>query len=100
LPCLVKINQSTVFEDMIDTRTTVTRQLPLTDPVNISIQIYRNHPDAIQLALTIDGEEILPKYQYLANPPTDYIDFNQVWTLNIPNFYIWLHEASGQGWIV
>lgn len=100
LPCVVKINQTTVFDGVVSAKTLITHQLPLTSPINFSIQVYRNHPDAIQLALTIDEEEILPKYQYLANPPTDYIDFNQIWTLDIPNFYTWLHQESGQGWIV
>lgn len=40
---------------------------------------------------TINGYEILPKYQYLA----------QDGILTIPGpFYSWLHEHSGQGWLL
>jgi hypothetical protein len=41
--------------------------------------------------VTIDGEEILPKYQYLA------VDGK----LTIPEpFYRWYHRVSGQGWLL
>jgi hypothetical protein len=40
---------------------------------------------------TINGYEILPKYQYLAHDGI----------LTIPGpFYSWLHEHSGQGWLL
>ena len=41
--------------------------------------------------VTIDGIEILPKYQYLA------VDGK----LTIPEpFYRWYHQVSGQGWLL
>ena len=41
--------------------------------------------------VTVDGEEILPKYQYLA------VDGK----LTIPEpFYRWYHRVSGQGWLL
>ena len=99
VPCLVKLNNKTYFENTLIGKTIVKCEVGLTDPINLSIQIYRNHPDAVELKLNIDGYEVLPKYQHLATPPTDYLDFNGVWTLNIPNFYPWYHEITGQGWI-
>lgn len=40
---------------------------------------------------TINGYEILPKYHYLAQDNL----------LTIPGpFYSWLHEHSGQGWLL
>jgi len=36
----------------------------------------------------------------LAVPATDYIDFDDEWTIDIPNFYPWFHKVSGQGWIL
>ena len=47
----------------------------------------------------INDYEIIPKYQHHANPPVDYIDTNDEWTLTIPNFYQWYHVITGQGWI-
>jgi len=41
--------------------------------------------------VTVDGEEILPRYQYLA------VDGK----LTIPEpFYRWYHRVSGQGWLL
>ena len=99
IPCLIKLGKKILYEDTIKEVQTFEATLPLTDPINLNIQIYRHHPDAVVLNLSIDGYEILPKYQHLANPPTEYIDFNEVWTLKIPNFYPWYHEITGQGWI-
>jgi hypothetical protein len=99
LPCLIKLNSKILYEDNITQAQTFDIELPLTDPIDLTVQIYRHHPDAVVLNLSIDEHEILPKYQHLANPPTDYVDFNEIWTLNIPNFYPWYHEITGQGWI-
>lgn len=107
IPCIIKVNGQTMFEDSPSGQTKLIAehhlgfQLPLTEPIDINIQLIdRQHPNAIQVALTIDGHEILPKYQHLATPQTDYIDFNDVWVLNIPNFYPWYHTVTGQGWII
>jgi hypothetical protein len=99
VPCLVKLGNNTLYEDTIKETKTFELDLPLTDPIDLSVRIYRYHPDAVVLTLAIDEHEILPKYQHLSTPPTDYIDFNDQWNLHIPNFYPWLHEITGQGWI-
>ena len=41
--------------------------------------------------VTVDGVEVLPKYQHLAN--------NGVLTISEP-FYRWYHRVSGQGWLL
>jgi len=42
-------------------------------------------------SVTVDGIEILPKYQHLA--------VNGKLTITEP-FYRWYHEVSGQGWLL
>jgi len=99
VPCLVKFGNKTLYEDTIKEPLTVDLDVPLTDPIDLSVQIYRHHPDAVIISLTIDDINIIPMYQNQATPPTNYIDFNSTWTLNIPNFYPWYHELTGQGWV-
>ena len=46
----------------------------------------------------VNGKEVLPIYQHLANPPTNWITTD--WKFSIPGpFYPWYHEITGQGWI-
>ena len=99
LPCLVKINDTIVFENTLSDTIVIDHKLELEDPVDISVQIYRHHPDAVVASLAIDGIEILPRYLHLANPPTNYLDRSGIWTFKIPSFYPWLHDITGQGWI-
>lgn len=100
LPCIVTTGSTVVYEDTISSVQTLEWTVGLTNPIDVQIQVHRHHPDAVIVALTVDDVEVLPKYQHRATPPTDYLDFNSKWSIYIPNFYPWLHEASGQGWIV
>ena len=59
--------------------------------------------------LCIDNIDIIPRYDYLAeynndhanNNPTSYLGFNGKWTLTIDRpFYQWLHQVTGQGWLI
>lgn len=54
---------------------------------------------AVEVAkIIINGLEVLPKYQHLANPATNWITTD--WELTIPApFYAWYHNITGQGWI-
>jgi|688.fasta_scaffold152451_3 hypothetical protein len=97
---LVKINGARVFDSKLIRTTVITHEIELEDYLDLSIQIYRNHPDAVQVYLTIDGVEILPKYLHLALPSTNYLDQSGIWVFRIPSFYPWLHEITGQGWII
>lgn len=99
-PCNVSINESLIYDNMLSELTTLQFQHPLTDPLNLSINIKRTHPTAVIINVIVDGFLIIPLYQNLAVPPTDYIDFNDKWSLDIPNFYQWYHEITGQGWII
>jgi hypothetical protein len=107
VPCIVKVNGQTMFEDNPSGRTQLIAehqlgfQLSLTEPIEISIQLIdRQHPNAVEVALTIDGNEVLPKHQHLALPQTCYIDSNDIWQFEVDNFYPWWHKQTGQGWIV
>jgi len=99
VPCLVKLGNKTLYEDTIKEIQTFELDVPLTDPIDLSVQIYRHHPDAVIVSLTIDDINIIPMYQNQATPPTNYIDFNSSWTIKIPSFYPWYHGITGQGWI-
>ena len=99
VPCLVKLGTKILYEDTIKEQQTFELDLPLLDPIDLTVQIYRHHPDAVVLALTVDGYDVLPKYRHLANPPTDYVDFNNSWSFKIPNFYPLYHEITGEGWV-
>jgi len=77
------------YSDLLATKTQLTI---LIDGIETSAGLF----DTITLdstqPTTINGYEILPKYQYLAHN-------NGI--LNIPApFYSWLHEHSGQGWLL
>jgi len=97
IPCRVSINNETVFDQNISSVQTITGDIDLLDPIDIRIKIQREHPQAIQVMLVVDGWEVLPKYQHHANPPTDYIDTDKEWQLSIPEFYSWYHKITGQG---
>jgi hypothetical protein len=95
---------------------TVTQiRVPLLDPIQIDIVLsgkdYNNTVETaiIVTRLSIDNIDIMGQYDYLAEydndhdfkNPTNYLGFNGKWTLTIDRpFYHWLHEHSGQGWLL
>ena len=100
-----KLFKSVVFDVNID----------LLQPFTIEIEhknkIYSmEHETAVVIKqLQIDGIDIVPRFDYLAiyrndhdnNDPTSYLGFNGKWTLTIDRpFYHWLHEHTGQGWLI
>lgn len=97
IPCQITINNEIVFDETFSEVRTILGQVDLMDPIDISIQIERQHPQALEVILLIDNHEIIPKYQLHAVPPTNYIDFNEEWSIQIPNFYQWHHIITGQG---
>jgi len=99
IPCEVKINDEVVFNETLSSIKTIAGEVTLIDPISFAVRIQRQHPQAVKLVLAIDDKEIIPKYQHLAQPATDYLDSNDVWTLDIPSFYPWYHTITGQGWI-
>jgi hypothetical protein len=96
-PCIVLINGNSLFDNTLEETTTLQYAHPLTDPLNISIIVTRQHPEAVIVNITVDGLPVIPLYQHYAQPPTDYIDTNGVWVLTIPSFYPWYHTVIGNG---
>jgi hypothetical protein len=54
---------------------------------------------AIEVAkIIINGHEVMPIYQHLAEPATNWI--TTMWEFTVPSpFYPWYHDITGQGWI-
>ena len=59
--------------------------------------------------LQIDGIDLVPEFDYLADydndhgfkDPTNYLGFNGKWALTFDRpFYQWLHQATAQGWLL
>jgi hypothetical protein len=68
----------------------------LLDQIRFSCKISKG---AVEVArITINGKEVLPIYQHLATPATNWITAD--WEFVVPAlFYPWYHEITGQGWI-
>jgi hypothetical protein len=67
----------------------------LLDQIRFSCKISNG---AVEVArITINGHEVLPIYQHLAQPATNWIATNWQFTILGP-FYPWYHEITGQGW--
>lgn len=76
----------------------------LHSPLEFSIQLknFNEGTSGIEIIeFSVDGLEVLPLYQHMADPPTHYIDQLGTWCLTIPApFHQWYHTVSGQGWIL
>lgn len=96
--CVAKINDVILIDDVLSTAQQFDIQMPL-DELNFTIEMVREHPQAIIVELSIDNKEILPAFMHLAEPPTHYIHINGTWRFSIPNFYTWYHNVTWQGWI-
>ena len=97
--CQLSINNNILLDDVLTTPRKLEFRMPLLSNLEFNIKIVREHPQAIIVDLDIDGNDILPTYMQLANPPTQYLDLTGSWRLSIPNFYVWYHNITGQGWI-
>lgn len=73
------------------------------------VKIHPDQETAVQIKLQVDGIDILPRFDYLAvytndhndSNPTSYLGYNGKWTLTFDRpFYQWLHQATGQGWLL
>jgi hypothetical protein len=78
-----------------------TYNLSLFSVVKLRCEIFDTSPGAVEIKLlSINGQEVLPKYQHLATPPTAWIDQPGSWEFFIDkSFYPWFHAISGQGWV-
>jgi hypothetical protein len=99
--CVALINNEVVHDGLLSGPKVVTVKNRVIDsPVEVKIIMTRQHPEALDVKVRIDGHEIIPLYaDTIANPPTNYLNFNGEWTMNILSFYPWLHDITGQGWI-
>lgn len=90
-------------------------QVGLMDPITVQIELlnkdYQSQTEtAVKIRnLQIDGIDLVPRFTHLATyvndknntDPTSYLGFNGKWTLTIDRpFYQWLHQATGQGWLL
>lgn len=93
----------------------VSCQLDLLSSFMIQIELKNKIYDAanetavIIRRLRIDNIDLVPRFDYLAvyrndhdfKDPTNYLGFNGKWTLTIDRpFYQWLHQVTGQGWLL
>ncbi len=73
----------------------------LFDSVCLTCHVIDVNDGAVEIKqLSINGTEILPLYQHLADPATAWINQTGIWQFEIPSpFYTWYHAISGQGWV-
>ena len=69
--------------------------------LHFKIECFNKDNEAIEIEnISINGNEILPRYLHLANPPTHWIENIDRWEFKIPApFYTWHQEISGGGWV-
>ena len=100
-----KLFKSVVFDVNIDLLQ------PFTIEIELKNKIYTTEQETAVIikSLQIDGIDLVPQFDYLAEydndhantDPTSYLGFNGKWTLTIDRgFYHWLHEHTGQGWLI
>lgn len=78
-----------------------THTFDLLSSIHLKCLVFEPNGGAVEIKLlSVNGTEVLPKYQHLATPPTAWIDQAGTWefTTHVP-FYPWFHAISGQGWV-
>jgi hypothetical protein len=78
-----------------------THTFDLLSSVHLKCTVFESNAGAVEIKLlSINGQEVLPKYQHLTNPQTTWIDQTGSWEFNTNgSFYPWFHAISGQGWV-
>lgn len=78
-----------------------TYNLSLFSVVKLRCEIFDTVQGAVEIKLlSINGQEVLPRYQHLAIPSTAWINQPGSWEFSIDKpFYPWFHKISGQGWV-
>lgn len=78
--------------------------VPLTKPFAIEVELLSADSNILIKQITVDNIEVVPKFDQLATymgSPTNYMDQVGKWTLTFDRpFYQWLHQATGQGWLL
>ncbi len=69
--------------------------------INLQCTVFDVNAGAVEICmLSVNGTEVLPRYQHLADPATAWIDQAGTWKFTIDQpFYPWYHRISGQGWV-
>ena len=111
----VRVNHDLIGYTALSDTIQLDYRVGLLDTINITVELYNKHytteyeTAVIIDNIMVDNIEIIPKYDYLADyvndhdntDPTSYLGFNGKWSLTIDRpFYHWLHEHSGQGWLI
>lgn len=73
----------------------------LFSPIKLVCNVFDANDGAVEIKLlSVNGQEVLPRYQHLAKPQTAWINQPGTWQFEITKpFYPWFHEISGQGWV-
>ena len=111
----VRVNRDLIGYTALSDSIQLDYQIGLLDNINIVIELYNkdynniNETAVIIDNISVDNIDIIPRYDYLADyindhnfkDPTNYLGFNGKWALTIDQpFYHWLHQHSGQGWLI
>ena len=115
--CSVKVNDSVLYNGILDKRQELQLQVDLLIPICIKVELKNKKYDeesrdngvVIQL-LMIDDLNLIPDFAYLAEykndhnykKPTSMLPFNGVWSIATDNrpFYQWHHIIHKQGWLL
>ena len=97
VPTRCWINGEIMVGENIGAPKFITKQIKLGAPLEVRIKIEREHPQAVEVDMYIDDQEVMHQYQHHATPPTRYIDTNDMWIFECDNALDWLHEAQGHG---
>jgi hypothetical protein len=111
----VKYNNKILLNQQLDNTICLTWEHDLLDAMCIQVslidKIYNEQKETALIidSLTVDGMELIPKFNNLityvndhaTDTPTNYLGFNGTWELWIPMpFYQWLHTVQGQGLLI
>jgi hypothetical protein len=111
----VWVGDRLLLDAKLDKRITVRYFVELTSTFNISVTLSdkaydENLETAIIIeSLTLDGHELIPKFNHLTTYETsqavglttNYLGYNGRWSLNIDRpFYQWWHHANNRGWLL
>ena len=111
----VRINQQCVWQGLLDKPWTYECSYNLTEPLQVTVELldknYQvdNTSAVVVEQLSIDQFDLVPNWTHLIDyqndhdyqDPTNYVGFNGSWCLTIDQpFYQWLHQVTGQGWLL
>lgn len=111
----VFVNDKCLLNTWLNEPITIDYSARLLDPINIKITMNNKEYNAdretavIIQSIRVDNIELIPKFDHLVeyindhhdSSPTHYLGFNGTWIFDINQpFYRWLHEHTGQGWLL